>query len=315
MVEVSKVFLLPGEISVSKKPHEISTILGSCISVILYNKRHKFGGMNHYMLPTMTSNSTNTGGKYGDYAIETLLKMMLAADPIKSNIDAMVFGGGHVVGHLSSGAGVAEKNIAKAFELLKQHGIRIIKKDIGGNNGRKVLYKSWDNSVEIRKIERSEYTVEAEKKANHFKKNKIKVLIVDDSKLIRDLLAQPLKAAPNVEVVGMAADPYEARELILETDPDVVTLDIIMPKMDGIAFLKKLMVYKPIPVIIISTIAQEGSTQRKRADEIGAFDIIDKQNLSLYNDPKKVSNILIPKIEAASKVVIRKKHIDEIKHI
>jgi len=314
MVEATKVFLLPGEISVSKKPQEISTILGSCVSVILFNRRHKFGGMNHYMLPTVPGDGAS-GGKYGDYAIETLLKMMLSADPIKSNLEAMVFGGGHVVGHLSSGAGVADKNIVKALELLKKHEIKIIKRDLGGNNGRKVFYKSWDNSVEVRKIEKSEYTVEAEKKVNHFRENKIRVLIVDDSKLIRDLIGQALSKAPSIEVVGMAADPYEARELILETDPDVITLDIIMPKMDGIAFLKKLMVFKPIPVIIISTIAQEGSTQRKRAADIGAFDIIDKQVLSLYDNSQKVSSILIPKIEAAAKVTVRKKHIDEIKHI
>ncbi|MBF0274425.1 MAG: response regulator [Nitrospinae bacterium] len=313
-MESNKIFLLPGELVVSKTPHSISTILGSCVAVALFNKKQKFGGLNHYMLPRLPVGSSQNA-KYGDCSIETMIKMMVGADSNKNNLQAMIIGGGHVVGHLSSGAGVAEKNIAVAFEILREHNIEIIKKDIGGNNGRKVYYQSWDNSITIRKIEKSDFTQLAEEKVSNLRARKIRVLVVDDSKLVRDLIVRALESSPNIEIVGIAEDAFMARELILEKDPDVVTLDIIMPKMDGITFLKKLMIYKPLPVIIVSTVAKEKSAQRMRADEIGAFDIIDKDELTLYSNIENAKKILIPKIEAAAKAIIRKRHIDEVKHI
>ncbi len=314
MENVQKVFLLPGELNISKKPVEMSTILGSCVAVTLFNKRHKFGGMNHYMLPHNPAGGT-ANAKYGDYSINSLIKMMLAADPVKGNIQAMVLGGGHVVGHLNSGFGVADRNIAVAFEVLREHNIDIIKRDIGGDRGRKVVYKNWTNEVSVRKIEKSEFAKDAEKKAKHFEKNKIKVLVVDDSAVICNLLKNAINSYPSMEVVGIAGDPFEAREKILQLDPDVITLDIIMPKMDGITFLKKLMVFKPVPVIIISTVAQKDSVHRFRSQDIGAFDVIDKEDLSLYSDKQTVKNILIPKIEAAARARIKKKEIHEVKDI
>ena len=102
----------------------------------------------------------------------------------------------------------------------------------------------------------------------------IKVLIVDDSALIRGLLKEVLEQAQDIQVVGAAEDPYQARDLIKRLNPDVLTLDIEMPKMDGLGFLKNLMRLRPMPVVMISTLTQKGSPITLEALEIGAVESV-----------------------------------------
>lgn len=103
-----------------------------------------------------------------------------------------------------------------------------------------------------------------------------RVLIVDDSAIVRKLLGDALRNEPDIEVVGGAADPYSARELILRHSPDLLTLDIEMPRMDGLTFLRKLMEHHPLPVIIISSLTQAGSAASIEALQSGAIDVIAK---------------------------------------
>ncbi|SMF36494.1 two-component system, chemotaxis family, response regulator CheB [Alteromonadaceae bacterium Bs31] len=105
---------------------------------------------------------------------------------------------------------------------------------------------------------------------------KVKVLVVDDSALIRALLNEVLGSDQRIDVVGSACDPYEARELIKQLSPDVLTLDIEMPRMNGIAFLKNLMRLRPMPVVMISTLTQEGAPATLEALELGAVDFVPK---------------------------------------
>jgi two-component system chemotaxis response regulator CheB len=86
----------------------------------------------------------------------------------------------------------------------------------------------------------------------------VRVLIVDDSALVRNILSQGLSLDPGIEVVGTASDPYIARDRIIELQPDVLTLDVEMPRMDGVAFLRKLMPQYPIPVVMVSSLTQRG---------------------------------------------------------
>ena len=104
----------------------------------------------------------------------------------------------------------------------------------------------------------------------------IKVLICDDSALVRAMLKSAIDAQPDMEVVGMAPDPLAAREMIKATNPDVMTLDVEMPKMDGIEFLDRVMRLRPMPVIMISTLTATGSATTLRALELGAVDFITK---------------------------------------
>ena len=107
---------------------------------------------------------------------------------------------------------------------------------------------------------------------------KIRVLVVDDSAVVRRMISDALSLDPEIEVVGAACDPYVARDMILQHDPDVLTLDIEMPRMDGLTFLKILQEHRPMPVVIVSSLTPAGSKIALRAMELGAVDVVAKQS-------------------------------------
>jgi two-component system chemotaxis response regulator CheB len=107
---------------------------------------------------------------------------------------------------------------------------------------------------------------------------KIRVLVVDDSAVVRRMISDALGQDPEIEVVGTACDPYVARDMILQCEPDVLTLDIEMPRMDGLTFLKILQEHRPMPVIIVSSLTAAGSKLALRALELGAVDVMAKQS-------------------------------------
>jgi two-component system chemotaxis response regulator CheB len=125
----------------------------------------------------------------------------------------------------------------------------------------------------------------------------VRVLVVDDSATMRGLITARLRADPLIEVVGQASDPHEARQSIKQLNPDVITLDIEMPNMDGIEFLDKIMRLRPTPVIMISTLTQKGADVSLRALEIGAFDCISKPGSGSSDD----FELLAEKVKAAAK--------------
>ncbi|MDR0622041.1 MAG: response regulator [Deltaproteobacteria bacterium] len=350
--EINRVFILPGEYFISKQPHIISTLLGSCVAVCLYNPKLKFGGMNHYMLPS--SPTQEKSGKYGEYAINVLLQFMERTVGNLSGLEAIISGGANVVSNITTGAQIGPRNIEIARQILKRHNIRIIAENVGGTVGLKLHYQNWDNKLAIEKMDRTVMngsTIAREEtnrlaaptftgpafqtpaaKPSPFAKpaspvppttfaapkfpshpgGRIKVLVVDDSAIVRNLLTKAMADEPDIQVIGAAKDAYEAREMLLELGPDVITLDIVMPKMDGVTFLKKLMVYYPIPVIICSTIAKAGSAAELRSDKIGAVDVIDKDSLNLYHGMDTVKKILIPKIREAARTRVTRKTKEEV---
>ena len=133
----------------------------------------------------------------------------------------------------------------------------------------------------------------------------IRVLIVDDSAIVRKIFSKELSKFPDIEVVGTAPDPYVARDKIVKLEPDVITLDIEMPRMDGLTFLKKLMRYYPLPVIIVSSLTPRGGKLTLEAMDIGAVEVIAKPGGSYTVG--NMSNQLADKIRAASEVKIVKK--------
>ena len=129
----------------------------------------------------------------------------------------------------------------------------------------------------------------------------IKVLVVDDSILIRKVMSDILSSDPDIEVVGVAHDPYAAREKIKQLNPDVVTLDVEMPRMDGLDFLEKIMRLRPMPVVMISALTQRGADVTLRSLEMGAVDVIAKPTMDGKRDWSDIADEIVKKVKAASR--------------
>ena len=129
---------------------------------------------------------------------------------------------------------------------------------------------------------------------------KIRVLIIDDSALVRQTLSSMLAACPDIEVVGTAPDPFVARSKIKQLEPDVLTLDIEMPKMDGITFLRNLMRLRPMPVVMISSLTEKGADITLEALELGAVDFVSKPKIDLAGTLEDYQQEIASKIRVAA---------------
>jgi two-component system, chemotaxis family, protein-glutamate methylesterase/glutaminase len=130
--------------------------------------------------------------------------------------------------------------------------------------------------------------------------NKIKVLVVDDSALIRKLLTEIFNSQPDMQTVGAAPDPLVAREMIRDLNPDVLTLDVEMPKMDGLDFLERLMRLRPMPVVMVSTLTDKGSEATLRALELGAIDFVSKPKIDIAHGIQEYASEITDKVRTAA---------------
>lgn len=135
---------------------------------------------------------------------------------------------------------------------------------------------------------------------------KIRVVVVDDSALVRGLLSEIINRQKDMECVGAANDPLVAREMIRELNPDVITLDIEMPKMDGIDFLARLMRLRPMPVVMISTLTERGAEVTMRALELGAVDFVSKPRIGLAEGIGELASQIVEKVRVAASAHIRR---------
>jgi two-component system chemotaxis response regulator CheB len=140
---------------------------------------------------------------------------------------------------------------------------------------------------------------------------KVHVLIVDDSAVVRQILREILSSDDGIEVVGTAADPYVAREKIKKLCPDVITLDVEMPKMDGISFLRNLMRLRPMPVIMVSSLTEEGADIALEALGLGAVDYVSKPKVDVAENLVEYSQEIIDKVKAAASAKINQPGSDE----
>jgi two-component system chemotaxis response regulator CheB len=135
---------------------------------------------------------------------------------------------------------------------------------------------------------------------------KTKVVVVDDSALVRGLLAEIINKQPDMECIGAASDPFVAREMIRNLNPDVITLDVEMPRMDGIDFLSKLMRLRPMPVVMVSTLTERGADVTLRALELGAIDFVAKPKIGVADGLRQLAEDITEKVRTASKAHVRR---------
>ena len=134
---------------------------------------------------------------------------------------------------------------------------------------------------------------------------KTTVLIVDNSALMRQLLSAILRADPEIEVVGAAADPLQARQLIKELNPQVLTLDVEMPQMDGLAFLEKVMTPRPMPVVMVSSLTQRGADATMRALELGAVDFVAKPSVGMQAGIEILRGEILSKVKVPARSCVQ----------
>lgn len=135
---------------------------------------------------------------------------------------------------------------------------------------------------------------------------KTRVVVVDDSALVRSLLSAIINRQPDMECVGAAADPLIAREMIRALNPDVITLDVEMPRMDGIDFLAKLMRLRPMPVVMVSTLTERGAEVTLRALELGAIDFVAKPKIGVLDGLSLLSDDITDKVRMAARAQVRR---------
>jgi chemotaxis protein CheD len=155
MINPPKFYLLPGAIKCSKSPLEITTILGSCVSVCLWDSKLKMGGMNHFMMPFWNGDGL-ASPKYGNIAIEKLIFNLLYLGSERENLVAKVFGGAAVLNSCDGIFNIGERNIQIQEELLRQESIKVVAGSLGGTVGRKLIFETGTGLVKMKYISKTQ---------------------------------------------------------------------------------------------------------------------------------------------------------------
>ncbi len=275
---MEKVNIGPGQIYASAQDIVIRTVLGSCIAVCIYDKKQRCGGMNHFMLPQANSHTPKTNPlNYAFPAIQELLREMKHRFHAKKiDLIAKIFGGAQTQTEGDSIYEVGQKNILEAKKILQSFGIPILVERTGGTTGLEVEFLPASGAVRARAIQKSQDNLRS--LVSVPKSEPVKVLIVDDSKTVRSILKKVISSDERLAVVGEAVDPIEAENFRRYNKVDVITLDINMPKMDGVTYLKSYIKANPTPTIMITDYSLNDSGPVLNALEAGAFDYIQKPN-------------------------------------
>ena len=257
--------------------------------------------MNHFVFPEGDQTDSSSKGRYGDSAMDIIARSLFAVDADRGHYVAKVYGGATPLKtDLGNTTNIGSRNIAAAEAYLEKEGIRVVEKITGSKKGYRIYFDTESGNVKTEEIISAEdQKKELEKKIAAGKIAAKKVLVVDDSALVRKVLTNTINSMPEYTVCGQAADAFQARDMLVNLSPDVMTLDIIMPKLDGISFLRKVTQHFPIPVIICSTIAKEGTQVQKDAYDAGALEVIDKDTLELYKGEEQVKKVIKQKLDSA----------------
>lgn len=300
---MKQIYLFPGQWAYSNEPAELSTILGSCVGVALYDYKLKRGALNHYLLPELMPNEAPSP-RYGNIAIPLIIDAMLKDGSEKKSLQAKIFGGASVLSGVTIGDGIGNRNIELARKMLEDQKIPVLYENVGGVKGRRICLNTETFEVTHKLQGNDKEAVDITGLGILELKKSVRVVIVDDSATVRSLFHK-IFTKHGIEVVGTAANAYEAREIIVNTKPDAITLDLEMPKMNGVVFLEKLMKHMPTPVVVVSSLGSQGAAAL-RTLELGAVEFIHKPS---QFDPavlRQLGEMLVEKVKAAASVDVVK---------
>src|SRR3569623_2118078 len=308
--------ILPGQYYGTRHDEMSATVLGSCVSACIRDKVLGIGGMNHFMLPINSDAAANVLGakmneaaRYGVYAMELLINAILKHGGQKQNFEVKVVCGGRMIEFVR--------------HFLATEGLPVLAADLGDIYPRKLHYFPATGVVRGKKLRSMHNDTIVRRERDYLQdlhsqppagaeelicrgaqrkivSKKIKVLVVDDSALIRQLLTSLLAEDAQIEVVGAAADPYAAREKIKTLQPDVLTLDVEMPRMDGLTFLRNLMRLHPMPVVMVSSLTANGADVTLEALSLGAVDFVTKPKLDVAHTLADYAQEIIAKVKMAA---------------
>ena len=233
----------------------------------------------------------------------------------RSRLQAKIFGGSEIIPGQSDTVGKNNIRFIKAF--LEMEGIPIVSSDLGGKTARKIFFFPHNGKVMVKRITQNVNKIvgiedKYQQKAKigtvkMFTNRKIKLLIVDDSILIRTFLKELFASQQDFEIIGTASNPYQARDIMRRNWPDVITLDVEMPRMNGIDFLRKIMRSRPTPVVMISTLTKDRAAITLEALEIGAVDYFPKPEGGSWKALGIIKEDVLKKVRNASRSNIRKR--------
>ncbi|HLE00245.1 MAG TPA: chemotaxis-specific protein-glutamate methyltransferase CheB [Bdellovibrionota bacterium] len=277
--------------------------------------------MNHFALPS-AEYARDGGGRYGrelrekmnygDASIPVLIgELRKMTKGSCSAIRAKLVGGASVIEALEQASEIGALNISIAERILDEYGIVITARDVGGSGGRKVHFHTATGRLRVAPVNgqsrepnvsgrTQREALSSRSEGRHARRKR--VLVVDDSKTMRTLLSGILKQDPLLEVVATASDVKEAEAMISRFDPDVMTLDVQLPGMDGVAFLENLLPRRPLPVVMITSLNIRESGLVIRALELGAVDYIQKPTSS---EVAVVGPVIREKVRSAAEARIR----------
>ncbi len=294
---MKKIFLQPGEIYISSEETIVSTILGSCVSFCIYDEILGVGGITHYQLPR-GDNEQLTPNKFAGPSLHNLLKEFKNRyHSSLSDLKVKIIGGSQINTQEGSSFCVGKANIKKAEELVDFYGLNIVGSSLGGIEGRKIEFNTKNGNIRLKsvksggavsniqsrpKLAKALDTINSDKLLN--KEQIIKVLVIDDAPVIQKIFSKIINEQDGFQLVACASDPLEAIEIRKNESVDVITLDVNMPKMDGVTYLKQYMPSDPTPTIMISDYSEEDSGPILDALEHGAFDYLKKPSFDKLDE-------------------------------
>lgn len=297
---MKSIYLYPAQSIASREKAEIRTILGSCVAVALFDPVLLIGGLNHYLLSAPADRNDATL-RYASVAIPALVEQMVEQGAVRSRLKAKIYGGAAVLDIGSAGQQVGERNIEAARNILRELGIPIVEENLGGRVGRKIRLITDTFEVFHEFMGSGEGEPDITGTTSPRMRSHVRVLIVDDSMTVRQIFTRILDKDPRIEVVGVASDAFEARKLLVQEKPDVMLLDIEMPRMNGVEFLEKVMRHAPTPTIMVSSLGSNEDAAKKCL-EVGAVEFVHKPSQFDPNVLRGLAESLVEKALAAASV-------------